>query len=361
MKVKDINRTNGILDSIAMQQNQLALPKIPTVLTESLQTVANIQKQILGSSFYEPALTATTQNAWLFSGMTENMLQIQNMIAPVIVAQPIWQDCMEPLRQYQSVLQKASLYIDPIMRLRSFLLRNYWTVMDDELIEELSELPNIESATIESAILNYYTKNDFEKINKLWEKYQQDEEVAQRAPIFIACFEAMKNLPPQTAAQIVIPTLLAQTSYFYDTLYQLIPEAEKEKIKEQLKSETSSPCPFTNGKKPKTCKHSAPHQPHLSREIFLQHLEQTASYLVYRTYTEVISKTFAGGTKADKQKEKEHYSKYRNKILHGEERAYGTTENMIRSWLELIFLFDLRKNYRENEKRILPEISGNAD
>ena len=351
MNLKDSSKTNAVLDSFARQQCELALPKIPIELTESLQTVANIHNQILGSSLYEPVLTACTQNAWLSSGISENMLQIQNMIAPVISAQPVWQKCMEPLWQFQSDLQKTFLYIDPIMRMRSILLHNYWTVMDDELIEELSELPDMKKATIENTILNYYSKNDFEKIDKLWKKYQEDEEVAQRAPIFIACFETMKKLPPQIAAPLVIPTLLAQTSYFYDTLYQLIPEAEKEQIKEQLKSEKTSPCPFTNGKKPKTCKYSAPHQPHLPREIFLQHLEQTASYLVYRTYTEVISKTFVGGAKADKQKENEHYSKYRNKILHGEELGYGTIENMIRSWLELIFLFDLRKNYRDNERK----------
>lgn len=112
-----------------------------------------------------------------------------------------------------------TLKIDDIIHTKELdiLLHNYWTVMDDELIEELSELPDMKKATIENTILNYYSKNDFEKI--------------------------------------------------------------------------------------------------------------------------------------DKQKENEHYSKYRNKILHGEELGYGTIENMIRSWLELIFLFDLRKNYRDNERK----------
>ncbi|MFV0626866.1 MAG: hypothetical protein ACK5N8_05925 [Alphaproteobacteria bacterium] len=364
MKEKDINNLNSMLAKAAKQYEPLAKTtsslKIPAF--DNLQSTMHVMDvtkyQFLENSDIQNAIRISEnfRESFLSSDIVHTISQInqqyQQMMAPFVEYQKMWQKSMEPFLKYQETLQNLTKqFINPEVfgkiQLRSVLLHNYWTIMDSELLNKLSSLSDMDSVSIENAVWEHYSENGFDKLENLLNKYMKDEEIIARKSIFTNCLEIMRKFTPQNAASVVIPTLLSQLSYFYDSLYMLIPIEERKKIKKQLKQETEIKCPLCDGKKPNDCKFVNPHKPHNNREIFLQHLEQTSSIYVYYYYKEVISKTFDNGKKIEKNAD--NYTKYRNKVLHGEELEYGTLGNLIRCWLELMFLFDLRKNYRDNK------------
>ena len=326
---KQIQEQDTKIENVMLQ-----IPCIPEVLK-----IGTIQCLLATEQQNEKIFSEWGLERQYFSGMLGNY-------------ETLYQKYTEPLLQYQDTLQEIALHFNTEnykkRYLRSIFLQNYWAIMDEELINKLLSLTETDKKRVEGEILAYYTDNNFEKLINIFEKYADDPEIVSRKFIFTSCFEIMNKLPIEIASQAVIPTLLAQMSFFYETLYGLLPLSTKNELKEKIKQDENLLCPLCNDKKPKECKFVNPPNPHINRKVFLQHLEQTMALFAYYYYKDIISETFNNGHKITRSQKKEDqkFTMYRSKVLHGEELQYGSMENLIRCWLELAFLFELRKIYR---------------
>ena len=210
----------------------------------------------------------------------------------------------------------------------------YWVIDDQVLIKQLQGYSEDKYSEI---ITNYYTKNKYENIEKLFNNWQGIDCISERIKIFENCIKTMKVLSDKDLINtVIIPTLLAQTTGITEDLHELVPNETQKQLKNELTN---------NGK--------TPSKGEITTEYLWQQERKREVFDCYNVIFNAVMKN-TKNTEFFSQEDLEKYNKYRNKILHGDKQFlnYGTDENLVRSWLELnilIKVYSFYKNYETKE------------
>ena len=210
----------------------------------------------------------------------------------------------------------------------------YWVIDDQVLIKQLQGYSEDNYSEI---ITNYYTKNKYENIEKLFNNWQGIDCISERIKIFGNCIKTMKVLSDKDLINtVIIPTLLAQTTGITEDLHELVPNETQKQLKNELTN---------NGK--------TPSKGEITTEYLWQQERKREVFDCYNVIFNAVMKN-TKNTEFFSQEDLEKYNKYRNKILHGDKQFlnYGTDENLVRSWLELnilIKVYSFYKNYETKE------------
>lgn len=210
----------------------------------------------------------------------------------------------------------------------------YWVIDDEFLIKQLQGYSEDNYSEI---ITNYYTKNKYENIEKLFNNWQGIDCISERIKIFENCIKTMKVLADKDLINtVIIPTLLAQTTGITEDLHELVPNETQKQLKNELTN---------NGK--------TPSKGDITTEYLWQQERKREVFDCYNVIFNAVMKN-TKNTEFFSQEDLEKYNKYRNKILHGDKQFlnYGTDENLVRSWLELnilIKVYSFYKNYETKE------------
>lgn len=198
-----------------------------------------------------------------------------------------------------------------------------WLINDEILRKKVYEMPDNK---IDQTILEFYSQNNYLKIQEMFTKWKKYDFLKVRFPILKSCLNVLlTNISNEDKYNTIIPTLTAQLSGLKESLYKSIPE----KIRIALEEEVS--------------KDSKNKDKEVRKNIVLfkflndEHVLFVFSLLELRHI--IFNIAFAGGERISKF-DIQRYNKFRNKILHGDSKFlnYGTEVNMIRAWLEVDFL-----------------------
>lgn len=210
----------------------------------------------------------------------------------------------------------------------------YWVIDDEFLIKQLQGYSEDKYSEI---ITNYYSRNNYENIEKLFNSWQDIDCISERMKIFENCIKTMKALSDKDLINtIIIPTLLAQTTGITEDLHNLTPTNARNIIKQELTKEGNTPS---------------------KGEVTTEYLwRQERNKELADCYTVIFEAVMKNTDKKAvfTEEDLKKYNKYRNKILHGDKQFlnYGTDENLVRSWLELnilIKVYSFYKNYETKE------------
>lgn len=161
--------------------------------------------------------------------------------------------------------------------------------------------------------------------------------IQNRKEIIHSAYNTMLTTTLQDAANVVIPTLMAQlTGIIEQDIFNAIPEIEKENIR--IERGFGQRC---------------------IRPVIIEYLWKHNIALYAWQFSDLIAnRAFLndGQIKQLSKEELEKYDKFRPKILHGDIDflKYGTTKNLIQSWLELYLAITILKEVKNiNEEALL--------
>lgn len=199
---------------------------------------------------------------------------------------------------------------------------NFWLINDQTLLKLLNSVPESQYST---KIIEYYSTESYNNIQKLINNWQEIGCVNNRIPLLQSCLNIIKSgQKMEDITNTVIPALTAQITGITEDLYELVPE--KEKLEAELK---------------KVNKKNRPSNGQITTQYFWEQGEGQYALDCYYIFKSVMINK--GQFQHLNETDFEKYNKFRNKILHGDKNflLYGTEENMIRSWLELNILINL--------------------
>ncbi len=190
------------------------------------------------------------------------------------------------------------------------IIDGHWVVIDHELFKILKTKTTQDE--ISETIVNFYTKDKYEKLDLLFDTINTFNIIPERIHILKSCMHILKSSSKKHAYNVVIPTFMAQaTGIIEDDCYNILPK--------NIISMNDS-----------------------KRKNVINALEYfDCSVLFYKMFDSAITEgLFKNINKSEYEKYKQECGNNRHKILHGDADflKYGTKENMIRTCLDLYML-----------------------
>lgn len=348
--INSITKSFGTFENYANTMNELqrsmslyheiSIPTLPSSLYNTMELATKTIPHIPYFDNYSFGIYLPYENP-LSNAMqpyTEKWSTIQNTIYDSI--QPkIISYFEDNFASIENAIKRAEEW----RALNSLLAENYWIVLDNELLDILQEKETKNEEEIEYTIIEYYSNNNFSKIKEQLSKYKDCAYFETRKNIINSCFSVLEKAPQDDAITVIIPTLLTQISGLYEGLSSLVPPKEETLIKDILKKKTPEPhCPVTGScKKQKGCTFVKPSNHSLPKNISNEYVKMVTHSVYYNAFVTVIEKIFANGDKVTSMQKKNSKSAknvYRNPIMHGNNTQYASKNNLIRCFLNLIFL-----------------------
>lgn len=223
------------------------------------------------------------------------------------------------------------------MKLQSEILNSCWTVLNVELFNKIIQAKQSGLNNIDDIIVEFYTKDNYKELSMIVQECDSYDFIQNRKEIIHSAYNTMLTTTLQDAANVVIPTLMAQlTGIIEQDIFNAIPEIEKENIR--IERGFDQRC---------------------IRPVIIEYLWKHNIALYAWQFSDLIAnRAFLndGQIKQLSKEELEKYDKFRPKILHGDIDflKYGTTKNLIQSWLELYLAITILKEVKNiNEEALL--------
>lgn len=302
---KTLNQYNSIVNSVGLQT------RINNSITPALAKAIETQQKMLNSM--APYLDVIEKAQKLSINIQPQLTLISRALEPTLemierVNSSFNYGLFEQnLRKITEVLEAYSL--------KSMILGDYWIVFEGELISEIKDKMSDTGYDVTHHIIEYYTRNEHEKIKGLLDYIEERNCIPKRLPILKDCFEIVVNNPCSISCTVVIPTLTAQADGVLKEIVNIaIPQNIKHKICQTYGFSDTSTAKIA--------------------DCYLKEYS-TGTLDTIENFEKVIKeKAF------QRCDEKSSYQKSRQAILHGG-CSYSTKENLVRAWLEIIFLAKL--------------------
>lgn len=268
--------------------------------------------------------------------------ELQELMLPIYVAlKPLCEQMNELSRILNFHLNKirnSQIFRDFVLaalslKVQSEILNSCWIVLNIELFNKIIEAKQSGFNNIDDIIVEFYTKDNYKELAVIIQECDSYDFIQNRKGIIHSAYNTMLTTSLQDAANVVIPTLMAQlTGIIEQDIFNAIPENEKESIR--LERGYNQRC---------------------IRPLITEYLWKHNIALYAWQFSDLIAnRAFLndGQIKQLTQEELEKYDKFRPKILHGDINflTYGTTKNLIQSWLELYLAITILKEVKNINK-----------
>jgi molybdopterin converting factor small subunit len=250
-------------------------------------------------------------------------------------------------KQIIEAIEKSELLRDFTPSLQSQLSEIGFIITDNNLLSLLDAKEKSRNKN-QKIILDYYSKNNFKHLKRLFNSWKKQDFLKKRNVIFNAIFATISQLSIKTSSIVVIPALLSQLTGIREDFLESLPEKLKQKITNGLNEERNK----------KADEFSRNIKDNDERNIIKQKILSNKSFQRISDQSKLIGFSKLGDSalpirsviECFSAKYKKKNMIYRNKILHGDLGFinYGNLLNLIRVCLYIDCLAKLNIDINKN-------------